>query len=31
MVILNINKNICFNEHLFFIHSAMIKLTVNIN
>ena len=31
MIILNVNKNTCFNEHLFFIYSAMIKLTINVN
>ena len=31
MVILTVNKNIYFNEYLFFIHYTMIKLTININ
>lgn len=31
MIILTVNKNTCFNEHLFFIYSAMIKLTINVN
>lgn len=31
MIISTVNKNTCFNEHLFFICSAMIKLTINVN